>query len=305
VRLSAQINLVPNPGFEIFSPCPNSLSTPGFDKVAYASSWSSYGDTPDYFNSCANASSNAGVPDNFWGFQQVDTGNAYCGLFAYMTGNFREYMGCQLLSPLSVGQKYYVSFKVNRADKPIITMTCNKLGTRFSTIPYSETNPVHGNNFAHVCSSSIVADTANWVVISGSFIADSAYSYLILGNFFDDNNTDTASIGSAPYRAYYYIDDVYVSTDSLNSVESNIGNNVLNIFPNPVIDNLTIEFEKKTGSNSVLLTIYNVLGEKVEEEKILFEEGKYIVNRNGLECGIYLLRIESDDVSYSRKIVFQ
>ena len=62
-QLFAQ-NLVANGDCELFTNCPPSWSNYQNDYIPYCSDWSSFGDTPDYFNSCSVI---AGVPQNLWG----------------------------------------------------------------------------------------------------------------------------------------------------------------------------------------------------------------------------------------------
>jgi OOP family OmpA-OmpF porin len=68
----AQINLVPNPSFEIYNTCPNSGG-----QITYATGWftATLG-SPDYFNSC---SAGYGVPSNGFGYSNAQDGNAYAG----------------------------------------------------------------------------------------------------------------------------------------------------------------------------------------------------------------------------------
>lgn len=208
--LQAQ-NLVPNPSFEDTLQCPtnNQANNPNL-----CVGWSMYGGTPDYFNECATG--DYGVPSNKFGSQAAYNGKAYTGLITYANGdpsNYREFIGTRLSQPLSVGTKYYVSAFINRSD----TTSCasNNFGFRFSMIPYSFSNPTPVNNFSHVRSNAIITDSVNWTRISGSFIADNAYSYLAIGNFY--TNSNTSSFNCSPFNpfAYYYIDQVSVTTDSL------------------------------------------------------------------------------------------
>src|SRR4051812_43656962 len=72
-------NLVPNSSFEDTVACPNSIS-----QIDRATGWSSYRQSPDYFNSCAYITyPNASEPSNIWGYQYSRTGNAYAGFIAY------------------------------------------------------------------------------------------------------------------------------------------------------------------------------------------------------------------------------
>lgn len=108
---AAQTNLVPNPGFEQYSQCPDEVNDLNpVDQVTKATGWSSYRDTPDYFNTCAPTSSSTtalvSVPYNGCGYQVPASGNAYCGLSSYVTNTlYREYLGAQLTSSLTIGQK--------------------------------------------------------------------------------------------------------------------------------------------------------------------------------------------------------
>ena len=214
----AQGNLVLNPSFEDTIACPNSVG-----QINLASNWSAYALSPDYFNSCnANQFS---VPTNFGGYQKAATCNAYCGLICYAgqgagLSNTREFVGGNLASAVVIGQKYFVSLKVSLClNATTLNCASNNIGINFSIIAYNPGtgNPAPISNSAKVFVTSIVVDSVNWIKISGSFIADSAYSHIIIGNFFNDANTDTLLMdgGSSWKYAYYYLDDVCVSTDSM------------------------------------------------------------------------------------------
>src|SRR5689334_10862519 len=92
--LKAQ-NLVPNPSFEIFDTCPDNV-----DQVNRAQGWSSFGNTPDYFNTCDSTGNMAvSIPHNALGYQLAADGSAYCGLFNHEVFEYREYIGSQLINP--------------------------------------------------------------------------------------------------------------------------------------------------------------------------------------------------------------
>jgi hypothetical protein len=168
--LKAQ-NLVPNPSFEIFDTCPDA-----YNEVNRAQGWRSFGNTPDYFNSCDSDSTFniVGVPQNGLGYQFAATGNAYCGLYTYYTSpnTYREYIGSQLTDTLKINHKYFVSFKVSATFYVAYWCFSDKVGILFSTVAYSAPSPPALNNFAHIYSHSIISDTMNWTTVSGSFIAD-------------------------------------------------------------------------------------------------------------------------------------
>jgi len=283
-------NLVPNPSFEIYDTCPSGVGDNLTDEVRRAIGWSSFRNSPDYFNACADSASYVSVPNNGFGYQPAYDGNAYCGFQTFFTTNYREIIGCQLSSPLIIGTKYYVSFKLARAYKALpfgVGGASNKIGARFSTISYNEfTNPTLINNFAHVYTDSIITDTLNWVNIQGSIIADSSYQYLGIGNFFDDNHTDTIQ-----GRCYYWVDMVCVSTDSLTCIGSGEGipesnnNPPNNIFPNPAFSTITIK-----GKGITTYIISNTLGQVIKEGKLNGDETTIAVS--ALPNGIYILALD-------------
>lgn len=203
-------NLVPNPSFEDYTQCPDMEH-----QIERASFWIKFKGSAEYFNAC-DTLSYVGVPNNTAGYQQAATGQAYAGIYSY---GYRDFMGIQLASTLVVGTKYYVTIKVSPTLIGILPFGSNKyvsnnLGVLFTTTTSSD---YPTTNFAHVYSDSIISDTTTWATISGSFIADSAYQYVVVGNFFDDNQSSYVSLYPSGMwnMAYYFIDDICVSLDSL------------------------------------------------------------------------------------------
>ena len=208
-------NLVPNPSFEDMWACPAD------GRVYNCQHWVNFGQSPDYNHACAPVGNPFGVPENLFGYQLAATGNAYCDLWTYSTtALYREFLGVELILPLTIGHKYYASFKCSPGSPANgYCMQTDKLGIRFSTIAYDSINSAPIDNFAHIYTDSIVTDTAGWTIVNGSFIADSAYSYLMLGNFFDNAHTDI--LLTCTDFAVYYIDDVVVIDSSVTDVEEN------------------------------------------------------------------------------------
>ncbi|MBK6831300.1 MAG: hypothetical protein IPG92_11440 [Flavobacteriales bacterium] len=129
--------------------------------------------------------------------------------------NAREYAGCQLLEPLEVGESYDLSFYTNVAFGGSYwspTRACNNMGMLFTMQPNIWTGlsgPLFTlRNYAHLHSTAIIGDTANWTLVSGSFVADSAYQYLVIGNFFSNALTDTLHLApNNELGAYYFVDE--------------------------------------------------------------------------------------------------
>jgi hypothetical protein len=303
-------NLLPNPSFELYSQCPDNEN-----QVEYATGWSNYSSsTPDYFNSCSQ-NPDFSIPDNWAGYHQDLTGKAYCGIgvYAYPSSvpNLREFIGRKLSTPLLIGGKYNVSFKVslgiNRWPKPDLNCATNNLGMLFSTIEYSINNPLSVQNYAHVFTDTIIKDTINWSVIKGSFIADSAYMYVIIGNFFDDLSTDTAKIYNKQFNqsfcvGYYLIDDVFIEkdiADNTNIISEKIINNFF-IYPNPFNDFTNILFEDK-GINEISLILYDVFGKNVKELHNL--TSPIILQKDNISEGIYFMKIQIGNQFFVHKLL--
>lgn len=281
-------NLVVNSSFEDTVSCPI-----GPNEVYKCANWVGSRASPDYMNACS--SSSMSVPVNWGGYQQAADGNAYCGIATYygQSPNYREHIRGNLITPLLPGTKYFVSFKIALSIYWVAGGNCasNKMGVMFTTVPYdnfSNQSPITNN--PPVYTDSIVTDTVNWTRVTGSFIADSAYSYILIGNFFDDNLTDTIKLSTGFFDvAYYYFDDVRVSTDSAFTVETEeiIALNSFNIYPNPFIDKINIT----TKTNELLeVSLYDISSRKLFYQSFLNSTS---INTEQLAKGIYLYEVRN------------
>ncbi len=295
--LLAQENLVLNPSFESYTACPGTSSD-----VDRAVGWYNAKNSPDYFNECAT-NNTFKVPHNFCGYQIPANGKAYCGLATYNSNinNYRELIIGTLTSPLVVGQKYFFSFKANKADSEyVFRHSTNNLGIRFTQTKYNLGNPdlssVLTDNFAHFNNSNVILDTLNWIKSKGSFVADSAYKYLMLGNFFDTSNTNLIDFGSGlGTAAYYYIDEVCVTTDSLynegyttTSFSKQKFAKPSSSFPNPFNDFLNLSIEEDSE-----VKIYDISGLLIFSKAIANGQTEIINTSNWLQ-GVYILNINKN-----------
>ena len=298
---SAQINLVPNPSFEDTIACPYSL-----DRIYFSTSWHSCRGTPDFFNACSFTGTQ--VPNSGFGYQNPHSGNAMAGVMTYLNPlnpdgpNYREFIICELDSFLQIGNKYYFSFFTNYSHyHPNQAVASDNIGLKFSTVNFDSINIAPITNSALIWSTQIITDSINWIKFSGQFIADSAYKYLLLGNFFDDNNTDTISYTNIPEGAYYYIDDICLSRDSIyNESWTTITiipketNNIL-IYPNPSNGNFKVKLDQEINR----IEVYNSIGMLVAISE---------PNTNEINCkfelseGIYSINLLGIKFSLSKKI---
>jgi hypothetical protein len=215
-------------------------------------------------------------------------------------------MGVQLTSTLVIGTKYYVSFYASNADSVDGNSSSNNLGIRFSTISYSfSSQPPPLNNTSHIHADSIITDKINWTRVAGSIIADSAYQYLIIANFYDDAHTLVDTLPTFLNKcAYYYIDAVCVTTDSVYDAnwigisEIPNHNSEIKIFPNPFHSTFTLHCPQAIINSQ--LKIYNSLGEIIRQQ-IITSPNQQIDLEVG--AGVYFLKIEGYPVFTQKLLV--
>jgi hypothetical protein len=299
----SQTNLVPNPSFETYTACPN-----GPAQIPKAQGWFHNGSS-DYFNAC-DLSNSTSVPFNFGGYQTAASGVAYAGIATYysLSGNAHELLSQALTSTLSIGTKYFISFKTCLSICSSANSNCatNKIGTMFLTKPFSGFNSIITNNVP-VYSNAIITDTINWTKVFGSFIADSAYTQVLIGNFFSDSNTSINQIVPASYDiAYYYVDDVCVSTDSLFTLNyfptavNDFKNQSLKIqiHPNPVSES----FKVYGIINDTDFIILNIYGEGLMQGLISKKQNSIEVPN--LNPGVYYLFLNESGTNQTTTIKF-
>ncbi len=305
-------NLVSNPSFESYNSCPDF-----FSQINRSAGWYSARPTADYFNVCApyypQPYTCVYVPENTFGYRTPASGNAYAGVLGSVQDDeHREAIGGQLLQPLQIGTRYFVSFKVSAAGNVNDYQWCgiNKIGALFSTTKYDSDSPSPiCNNCAQVYSDSIITDTLNWTTIKGSFVADSAYSFINLGRFNLNALTTYIQITGTGRNAYYYFDDICVSADSAYAYNY--------VYPGEVVPVRLLNFNCNAKGITVLLEWTSA--EEINLAKYIVEysaDGVYFtsiatINANGSNSkynyihqqfkssAFYRLKVIDKDGSYS------
>ena len=296
--IQAQINLVPNPSFEDTVGCPSNISGQYGDEIYKLQNWFPARNSADFFHACSTNENS--VPFNGMGFQNTHSGTGYIGL--YSIGNFipfpnyREYIGVQLLQQLIIGEKYFVTMYVSSAFGGVqgIYSFSNNIGIKLTTSHFeAQSNPLIPDNISNGFFDTIIQDTASWTELKFSFIADSAYNYLYLGNFFDDLHTDSvfAPTTMGGVGAYYYIDDICLSNDSL-TCESVTGISDLNdsynkfiVYPNPVARDLYF----KNITTSIYIQLFDSVGREILNGNL--NPNHPFIDLNEIVPGVYFIEL--------------
>lgn len=206
----AQINLVPNPGFDTIVSCPNNAG-----QVYKAPPWTDPTNaTSDLINTCGSGNY-CEAPNNDYGWQFPYNGDGFVGIATYTDSvccaNSREYIEAPLLSPLQAGKTYCVSFWVSWGDSSQYAI--DGMGAYFSQnyiscsgcrFPY---NPQVQNPAGH-----ILNDGSQWEVIQGYFVAQGGEAYITIGNFKSDGASNVQLVDPTHYYivSYYFVDNISV-----------------------------------------------------------------------------------------------
>ncbi len=214
-------NLVPNGSFELKSACPTYAFQA--NKIISWYDLPMHQGTVDYFDVCAT-NVIAQVPVNYMGSEIAASGNSYIGLITYGANtNNREYLETKLVSPMTAGVEYVVSFKYSVAEE--CKNACANFGVYFSTTQAQGTynnGPIPVS--AQLSTLSIDTNKSGWSTISWNYIAAGGEEYVTLGNFLDDVNStvQVLNAGSGSY-GYIYIDDVSIEQIKC-TLQVNLGN---------------------------------------------------------------------------------
>lgn len=255
-------NLVPNPSFEDTIQCPAGTSS-------FNSSMNWISPTiasPDHFHSCNT--SNVGVPSNGFGWQTARTGNSYTGITTsdFVSSNeYREYIQCELISPLNAGQQYEVSFFVSLSEGS--GKACDNIGAYLSSTQISSSSNLtllYSPQITSPINDPITSKT-EWTEITGTFIATGGEKYITIGVFTTNANTNWVNVsGGWLFEPYYYIDDVSVFKVDTNMNDTTKTEDI--VYPNtftPNNDNVNDFWSPTLISENDTIIIYNRWGNKI------------------------------------------
>ena len=306
--LTAQTNLVPNPGFESYTSCPQFPPDGNIDRAfPWFQPWTT-SNSSDFFHTCDTIDQMVSVPNNFGGYQWPHSGNGYAGILCFYSANpnppinSREYLEVELVDTLIAGSEYNVSFYVSLGDTS--QYACNNIGVHFSDSiilfdPF--TSPLLLQVPFHVFTQNIISDGLGWQIISGNYVANGGEKYMVIGNFEPDTSTlvQLSGFGSRP-AAYYYFDDFNVSLDSTTSLEELKIDDIV-ISPNPSTDVFTVSTKYGFLLNGKV-EAFNLEGQLIISQEMQNEQN-FTVDLKIFASGVYLLKMKFGDRIVVRKLV--
>lgn len=299
-------NLVPNPSFEDTVHCPNNAN-----ELYDTQYWiNPTGGTPDYFNACSTANTDAvHVPNNGYGSQSAHTGVAYAGFYAFnksFPNFYREYIQVALTSTLISNHKYIASFYLSLAEES--QYADDNIGAYFSINQISSSNSNPLTTFTPQIQSKpaqLLSDKINWMLVSDTLTAQGGEQYITIGNFMKDSLSDTLFLGNSGGGnvTYYYIDDVSVIDVATMSIKQEIvSNNQLSVYPNPTSQTLNITITKTTESSNTIKLI-DVTGQTVYNN--VMKGANEVIDISELAKGVYMLIVTDDNNTSYKKVIVE
>lgn len=276
-------NLIKNGSFEDFAKCPFESGQIEFCKHWYCPNNSS----PDYFVNCSTniiSEYSLQVPNNFNGFQEAKTGNAYIGIVTLykdlsnikgvkFKNEYVEYIQTRFKKPLIEGERYLLKMYINCADSSKYYNNYLEFCFTEDSIfkQYDVSRMLICNNCIKYQDLSAFTDKLNWQEISVIYTAQGNELFLTIGIFYHDgifkeikSKLKTNLFFSNKRNeesAYYYIDDIsLVPIDSLKNeivlypelIENCIQPSINNFFKldkalvgqSYTLNNISFEFDK-------------------------------------------------------------
>ncbi len=301
-------NLLPNPGFEVYSACPGWIA-----EMWKATGWNNptnHTGSADYHHVCGT-NAWVQVPSNAFGSQMPHAGNAYMGfaLFYQSTPGFREYIYCQLTPALGLtaGQTYTISWYVSAGDNS--SMATDDLQFYLSAAaPTWVGNWNSMTTYTPQCaipSGTFITNKLGWNLVSATFTAAGGERYLTMGNFLLDGATSVMANGAGAYNTgYVYFDDgvlqpsVILSADLQELKAEENGNSVALTWETKTeTDNLKFVVERSVGDYQHFEAIGERMGAGNSSEAL-----QYIFDDPGYTPGVmnyYRLKVVDNNGEFS------
>jgi len=105
-----------------------------------------------------------------------------------------------------------------------------------------------------------------------------------------------------PYTGGYIIEDFKIGNFIVTSNQGSTDNNKLTVFPNPAKDVLNVSYEAANGAD---ITLTDMVGNKVLSTSASAGATQATLNTSGLQNGVYILNISTENGKTSRKVSIQ
>jgi hypothetical protein len=292
--LTAQVNLVPNGGFEVVDSCPYSAG-----QIKFAPPWfPSTQCTPDLFHECG--SSYYSIPANLNNcIVEPSQGVGMARILVY--GQF-EYIGVKLIDSLRVNRKYIFKMDILKNCGPfgsvgsvgVIATTDSLVNMSLLFQSFNLTPTINHDSTIYF------NDFINWVNYQDTITAVGGELFITIGNFYSSENTPYDSLPDDwTFQSVILIDNISLTQlDTATSVVEEV-NAGLQLAPNPTLGKVAISHNGKRGLKSVAVTD---LSGKLQQ----FYGPVREVDVGGLSNGIYLVVMEFEGgVKTVRKLVVQ
>jgi OOP family OmpA-OmpF porin len=208
-------NLVPNPGFEYLTSCPEG---PAMDSsvINLAKPWFATGkSTPDLFHTCNPIITKTFSPPASENRRKPHSGRGFAGILMYY-----EQMQVQLKIPLKASSRYKVSVFVNSVSDIGMSESANAsfISFLFSQKPCTQFD--FKKQIAHSGKlkrngDSLLYSAKGWRELSANYIAKGGEKFLIIGGLVDTFNLTKPEVFQA---AYLFIDDVSVTPIAVSAM---------------------------------------------------------------------------------------
>jgi hypothetical protein len=234
-----------------------------------------------------------------------------------LSNNFDSYNGL----PATIAPGWYYSFNDSSAANRSFYNTagfcgvsCNsyKFGHDTVTIitpAFSNADSVQfylkGNGQQHVENNFTVLespDSSNWTVVADiDSIPASATTYTLPLNSTTTHLMFVYHKDSLGYNVG--LDDIFIFQGSLIGIEEASKSGV-SVFPNPTSGPVNI-LAKNITLRNVTVTVTNILGRQVGNYTFAQLSGKTTLDLNGLEEGVYMVRVKSDKADVLQRVLIR
>jgi hypothetical protein len=97
---------------------------------------------------------------------------------------------------------------------------------------------------------------------------------------------------------------ILITVEVCASVQNIYSSDIMDIYPNPFSESLTVQIKNANGETNYKFVIYNLMGQEVLKSTINHE--KTIIQRGNLSPGIFIYKIESqEEIIQTGKIIVQ